>query len=78
MTSKIDDQYKLLACELLDLADAWKKARWWEKNSIAHVIALKVWSRSDQLQSALLYHKVGMNAIRNGTPLIAGQREEQT
>ncbi len=58
------DEYKLLARELLDLVDAWKKARWWQKGSIANAIACKVWYRSGELQSALLYHRMGMDAIK--------------
>lgn len=57
------DEYKLLADELLMLADAWKTARWWQKGAIANAIACKVWYRSGSLQSALLYHKKGMAAL---------------
>jgi hypothetical protein len=57
------DEYRLLARELLELADAWKKARWWERWAVANAIACKVWYRSGELQSALIYHKMGMQAL---------------
>lgn len=58
------DDYKILARELQELSDAWKKARWWQRWSLAHVIAVKVWYRMDQIQSALIYHKARMKAMR--------------
>lgn len=59
-----DDNYKTLAHELLSLADAWKQAQWWKKPAIARKLAYKVWSHSANLHSALIYHQMGMAAIK--------------
>mgnify|MGYP001607458201 CR=1 FL=1 len=64
------DEYKLLAEELLTLVDAWKKARWWQKGAIANAVACKVWYRSGEIQSALLYHKAGMRAQSLGSACV--------
>lgn len=57
------DEYKELGRSLLALADEWKKARWWQRPIVASEIAETIWKRSADLHSALLYHRMGMEAM---------------
>jgi hypothetical protein len=52
------NDHEKLADELELLVKIWQNAKWWQKWSAAHVLAVKVWYRLGTITTALRDEKV--------------------
>jgi hypothetical protein len=58
------DEYHTIANELADLTDAYGKAGFWRRGTLAVKVARYAWAKMPAIYAALIHHTEGMKAQR--------------